>query len=52
MTTIKEFFHQHSYSILDKCVNEFGVDLKNRFQHLYTKKLLQKLYARAKRDDK
>ncbi len=37
VNTIKEFFRQHSYSISDKCVNEFCVDLKNLLQHLYTK---------------
>jgi hypothetical protein len=52
MNTITEFFRQHNYSISDKRLKEFEIDLKKLFQHLYTTKLSRKLYASAKRQHK
>ncbi|CAF4725581.1 unnamed protein product, partial [Rotaria sp. Silwood2] len=52
MYTITEFFRQHSYSISDKRIQEFSIDLNNLLKRLYTKKLSRKLRIRAKREHK
>ncbi|CAF4654131.1 unnamed protein product [Rotaria sp. Silwood2] len=52
ISKVTEFFHQHSYCISEKRINEFSIDLKNLLQRLYTKKLSRKLSVRAKREHK
>jgi hypothetical protein len=52
LNKITQFFHQHSYCISEKRINEFSIDLKQLLQRLYTGKLPSKLYVRAKREYK
>jgi hypothetical protein len=52
MNMITNFFHQHSFCISTKRIEEFFIDLKNLLQRLYTTKLSRKLYIRAKREHK
>ncbi|CAF4352455.1 unnamed protein product [Rotaria sp. Silwood2] len=49
---IQKFFSKHGYSISQKRIDEFSLDLKNLLEYLYTKKLSRKLSVRAKREHK
>ncbi|CAF1956582.1 unnamed protein product [Rotaria magnacalcarata] len=49
---ITEFFYQNCYSISEKLIQDFSIDIKNLLQRLYAKKLSRKLYIRAKRERK
>ena len=49
---IQEFFREHRYCISEKRIKEFSMDLKALLRRLYTAKLSQKLYVRAKREYK
>ncbi|CAF5225964.1 unnamed protein product, partial [Rotaria magnacalcarata] len=40
------------YSISEKLIQDFSIDIKNLLQRLYAKKLSRKLYIRAKRERK
>ena len=46
------FFRQHCFYVSEKRMSTFSSDLKQRLQNLYTKKVVRKLFIRAKREHK